>query len=269
MKMKKSSLVPVVLAVLALSSWAAHSAGNTAMEIMQRVDARNDGDNRTARLTMTLIDRNNRERRRSLETFFKYRGRDRLNLMFFLAPASVRNTGFLTYDYRSPEQDDDQWLYLPELRKTKRIASANKSQSFMGTDFSYVDMTRRVLEEWNYKLLGERDVRGKLAWLVEATPASEVVERRYGYAKSVLFVRQDIDMVVRAVHWLTEGQRLKYLDIKTLERINGIWTATELDMRTVRNKETLHRTVMRFEDVRYDQDLDEGLFSLRRLERGT
>ena len=267
--MKTSSFVFVVLAVLVLPPGVAHPAGNTAIEIMQRVDARNDGDNRTARLTMTLIDRNNRERNRSLETFFMYRGRDRLNLMFFLAPANVRNTGFLTYDYRSPERDDDQWLYLPELHKTKRIASANKSQSFMGTDFSYVDMTRRVLEEWNYKLLGEREVRGKKAWLVEATPASEIVERRYGYAKSVLFVRQDIDMVVRAVHWLTEGGRLKYLDIKTLERIDGIWTATELDMRTVRNKETLHRTVMRFEDVRYDQDLDEGLFSLRRLERGT
>ncbi len=267
--MKKSLLMPVVLAVLVLLPWAAHPVANTALEIMQRVDARDEGDNRTARLTMTLIDLNGRERSRSLETFFKYRGRDRLNLMFFLAPANVRNTGFLTYDYRTPEQDDDQWLYLPELHKTKRIASANKSQSFMGTDFSYVDMTRRVLEEWSYKLLGEREVRGKKAWLVEATPASKIVERRYGYSKSVLFVRQDIHMVVRAVHWLTEGGRLKYLDIKALERIDGIWTATELDMRTVRNKETLHRTVMRFEDVRYGQDLDEGLFSLRRLEKGT
>ncbi len=267
--MKKSLLTPVVLALLVLLPCAAHPAGNTALEIMQRVDARDEGDNRTARLTMTLIDRNGRERTRSLETFFKYRGQDRLNLMFFHAPANVRNTGFLTYDYRTPEQDDDQWLYLPELHKTKRIASANKSQSFMGTDFSYVDMTRRVLEEWNYKLLGEREVRGKMAWLVEATPASKIVERRYGYSKSVLFVRQDIHMVVRAVHWLSEGGRLKYLDIKALNRIDGIWTATELDMRTVRNKETLHRTVMRFEDVRYGQDLDEGLFSLRQLEKGT
>ncbi len=267
--MKKSHFTPVVLAVLILLPCAVHPAGNTALEIMQRVDARDEGDNRTARLTMTLIDRNGRERTRALETFFKYRGRDRLNLMFFLAPANVRNTGFLTYDYRTPEQDDDQWLYLPELHKTKRIASANKSQSFMGTDFSYVDMTRRVLEEWSYKLLGEREVRGKKAWLVEATPASRIVERRYGYSKSVLFVRQDIHMVVRAVHWLIEGGRLKYLDIKALERIDGIWTATELDMRTVRNKETLHRTVMRFEDVRYGQDLDESLFSLRRLEKGT
>ena len=259
-----------VLAVLAaMLPSGAYAEGPAALEIMQRVDARDDGDNRTARINMSLFDRNNRERKRSLETYMKDRGPDTLNLMFFLEPANVRNTGFLTVDFRSPGRDDDQWLYLPELHKTKRIASANKSQSFMGTDFSYADMTRRVLEEWNYKLLGEREVRGKMAWLIEATPVSRAVEKRYGYAKSVLFVRQDIDMVVRAVHWLTEGGRLKYLDVKSLQQIDGIWTATEIDMRTVRNKETLHRTVMRFEDVRYGQVLDENLFTLRRLERGT
>ena len=257
------------LVVLIVSlPWTVQSAEHTAQNIMQRVDARDDGDNRTATLTMTLIDRNGTQRIRSLKTFMKDRGQDTLNLMFFLAPANVRNTGFLTYDFRVPERDDDQWLYLPELHKTKRIASSNKSQSFMGTDFSYADMTRRVLEEWNYKLLGAREVHGEMAWLIEATPVSKTVEQRYGYAKSVLFVRQDIHMVVRAVHWLTEDGRLKYLDTKALERIDGIWIATELDMRMVQNKETQHRTVLRFEDVQYGQDLDEGLFSLRRLERG-
>ena len=254
--------------VFALSPIGGHAADFTAREIMERVDARDDGDNRIARISMTLIDQNGRKRNRSLETFTKDRGKDTLNLVFFVAPANVRNTGFLTYDYGTPERDDDQWLYLPELHKTKRIASASKSQSFMGTDFSYADMTKRVPEEWKYRLLGEREVRGKMAWLIEAIPASGKVERRYGYAKSVLFVRQDIDMVVRAAHWLTEGGKLKYLDIKKLERIDGVWTGTELDMRTVRNKETLHRTIMRYDNVHYNQDLKEDLFSLRRLEKG-
>ena len=248
--------------------WSGHSAELTALDIMKRVDERNDGDNRVARISMTLIDRKGQKRNRTLETFMKDKGPDTLNLIFFAAPANVRNTGFLTYDYATPESDDDQWLYLPELRKTKRIASSNKSQSFMGTDFSYADMTRRVLEEWTYRLLGEREVNGKKTWLIEAVPASGLVKRRYGYAKSVLFVRQDIDMVVRAAHWLTNGGKLKYLDIRKLEKIDGIWVATELDMKTVLNKESLHRTVMRFENVRYNQNLDEGLFSLRRLEIG-
>ena len=258
----------LAIAAAVTLAWAAPAAGLSALEIMQLVDARDDGDNRVARLSMTLIDRKGSARERSLETYMKDRGPDTLNLMFFLSPANVRDTGFLTYDYREPERDDDQWLYLPELHKSKRIASSDKSQSFMGTDFSYADMTRRVFEEWTYTLLGEREVRGEKAWLIEATPASKTVEQRYGYAKSVLLVRQDINMVVRAIHWLAEGSRLKYLDVKTLERIDGIWIATELDMRTVEDQETVHRTVMRFEDVRYGQDLVEDLFTLRRLEKG-
>ena len=264
--MRKYFLLLVL--VSAFLPWTGHAADITADEIMARVVDRNHGDNRIARISMTLIDRKGRKRSRSLETFMKDRGPDTLNLIFFTAPANVRNTGFLTYDYSTPDRDDDQWLFLPELHKTKRIASSSKSQSFMGTDFSYADMTRRIFEEWNYQLLGEREVNGKMAWLVEAVPSSRAVERRYGYAKSVLFIRQDAYMIARAVHWLTEGGKLKYLDVRRLEQIDGIWTATELDMRTVRNKETLHRTIMRFENVSYNQDLDEDLFTLRRLEKG-
>ncbi len=265
------TLAAILLAVLCLAASAPPAPAaedQAALEIMRRVDARDDGDDRTARLFMTLIDRNGQTRERALATFRKDRGPDTLNLMFFLSPANVRDTGFLTHDYRAPERDDDQWLYLPELRKTKRIASADRSQSFMGTDFSYADMTRRVLEEWEYRLLGEREAHGRPAWLIEATPASDAVERRYGYRKSVLFVRPDIDMVVRAVHWIADRERLKYLDMQDVERIDGIWTATRLEMRTVENKETLHRTEMRFEGVRYGQDLDDDLFTLRRLEAG-
>ncbi|MFV2035837.1 MAG: outer membrane lipoprotein-sorting protein, partial [Halocynthiibacter sp.] len=170
-------------------------------------------------------------------------------------------------DFRAANRDDDQWIYLPELFKTKRIATSDKSGSFMGSDFSYADMTRPVLSEWNYKLLGEKIVRGKKSWLIEATPASSAVRKRYGYDKSVLFVQQDNFMVVRAVHWL-RGGRLKYLDVKKMRRVNGIWVATEIEMRTVRNKQTEHRTILRIRDVKFGQSLDDGLFSIRRLEQG-
>ena len=68
--------------------------------------------------------------------------------MFFLSPADVKDTGFLTYDYDEEGRDDDQWLYLPALKKTKRIASGDKSGSFMGSDFTYADMTDRLIPYW-------------------------------------------------------------------------------------------------------------------------
>ena len=240
----------------------------TAREIMEKVDARDDGDNSTATLEMTLIDKRGDKRVRQVTTFTKDKGPDMQRIQFFLAPADVRGTGFLTYDYYSGERDDDQWLYLPELRKTKRIASSDKSGSFMGTDFSYADMTRRVLDEWTYKLLKEDEVRGEKVWLIEALPRDKAVRDRYGYDKSVLFVRQDIFMAVRAVHWVRDGGKLKYLDMKRLERIDGIWMGTELDMKTTKGGETLHRTVMRFSDVKFNQKLDDEMFTVRRLEKG-
>lgn len=264
-RMQTAFLLALAMAMQVSGSAAAEL---TAREIMERVDARDDGDNSISTLEMTLIDKGGDKRVRQVTVFTKDKGRDMQRMQFFLAPADVRGTGFLTYDFYSGEKDDDQWLYLPELRKTKRIASSDKSGSFMGTDFSYADMTRRVVDEWTYKLLKEDEVRGEKVWLIEATPRDETVRDRYGYEKSVVFVRQDIFMVVRAVHWVRDGGKLKYLDMKRVERIDGIWMGTELDMKTTKGGETLHRTVMRFSDVKFNQNLDDDLFTVRRLEKG-
>lgn len=240
----------------------------TARQIMEKVDARDDGDNMTADQEMILIDKNDHRRVRRMKFFSKDKGSDILKLMFFTTPADVRETGFLTYDYYAGDRDDDQWLYLPELRKVKRIASSDKSSAFMGSDFSYSDMTKRVLDEWRYRLLKEVEVRGNPCWLVEAVPVDKTIEDRYGYTKSVLFVRQDIFMVVRAVHWIAEGGKIKYLDNSKIEQIDGIWVASEIKVKTVRNRKTLHRTVFKRQNVRFGQDIDKSLFTTRRLEKG-
>jgi len=269
--MKMSKVGPRLLLVLVLALTLAGpvpAQALTARQIMDKVDARDDGDNMITTQEMILIDKRGHQRVRQIKSFSKDKGRDTLRIMFFLSPADVKNTGFLTYDYYSGDKDDDQWLYLPELKKTKRIASSDKSSAFMGSDFSYADMTRRVLDEWNYKLLKEGQVRGKKVWLIEASPVSKTVEDRYGYTKSVVFVRQDIFMVVRAVNWVKEGDKLKYFDMKKIEQIDGIWVGTELDMKTTKNRQTLHRTLLNFTEVKFNQDLDESMFSIRRLEKG-
>ncbi len=240
----------------------------TAREIMEKVDARDDGDNLTADVEMVLIDKKDNRRVRKMKVFNKDKGKDTWKLQFFISPADVKDTGFLTYDYYEGERDDDQWLYLPDLHKTKRIASSDKSSAFMGSDFSYADMTQRVLDEWIYKLLKESEVGGHKVWLIEALPASKEVENRYGFTKSVIFIRQDLFMGVRAVHWLKEGKKVKYQEMLGIEQIDGIWVSTESRMKTTKNKVTLHKTVMKWTDIKYNQSLDDALFSVRRLEKG-
>ena len=74
------------------------------------------------------------------------------------------DTGFLTYDYDDPVRDDDQWLYLPALKKTKRIATGDKSGSFMGSDFSYADLTSRELDRYDFRLMKQAEVNGVAVW---------------------------------------------------------------------------------------------------------
>lgn len=256
----------LLLAILAVP--VAHAAPPDARAIMQRVEDRDDGDNAIIDMEMVLVDRHQNQRSRKIRRYLKDQGEDRQILMFFIEPADVRDTAFLTYDYDDYARDDDQWLYLPALRKSKRIASSDKSGSFMGSDFSYADMTRRNLDAWDYRLLKEDEVRGSPVWVIEGVPRTAEEIDETGYTKSVVFVRKDNDVVVRAVHWVKEGDKLKYFDMPRLERIDGIWTPLEMTMTTRKGKATEHHTVLRFHDVRYRQSLDPGLFSVRRLEQG-
>jgi hypothetical protein len=240
----------------------------TGRQIMERVDARDDGDNGTQDLEMVLYDRGGNQRVRKLRAFGQDRGEDEYSLMFFLTPADVEDTGFLTYDYDAPERDDDQWLYLPALKKTKRIASSDKSGSFMGSDFSYADMTKRPLDDYEYTLMKEDAVDGVPVWQVQAVPKTEREKDETGYEKSVFFVRKDNDFVIRSVHWVKKGKRLKYFEATRVEQVDGIWIATEMQMTTKRGTETEHRTVLRSSNVRFNQALAPDLFTTRQLEKG-
>jgi len=239
-----------------------------ARRIMEKVDARDDGDDQVSDLNMVLIDKKGKKRVRKIRSFSKDKGEDTLRLMFFVEPADVEDTAFLTYDYDQSDRDDDQWIYLPALRKTKRIASSDKSNSFMGSDFSYADMTTRDLDAYDFTLLKEVKVGEADTWLIQSVPRTKKVIDEYGYTKSVLFVRKDNFMVVRGVHWVKQGNLLKYMDAKKLALIDGIWVATEIHMTTKKGKTTRHKTILKNENIKFNQDLKESFFTIRRMEKG-
>lgn len=240
----------------------------TGLEIAHKVHDRDEGDNLTSKMKMTLIDKNGKKRVRQLSTYAKDKGEDTLKLMFFLSPADVKNTGFLTYDYEDSSKDDDQWLYLPELKKTKRIASSDKSSSFMGSDFTYSDMTSRNVEDYTYKIMKEPVVKGHKTWQMQVTPKTQKTIDETGYTKSIVFVRQDNYVVVQALNYVRLGRKLKYMMVKGLEKIDGIWTATKIQMVTKKGKKTLHKTILDFSDIKYNQGLDESFFTTRTIEKG-
>jgi hypothetical protein len=240
----------------------------TGQEIAQKVHDRDEGDNYTANMKMILTDKNAKTRVRDLKTYTKYKGDDKLKLMFFLTPADVRNTAFLTYDYEDSDRDDDQWLYLPELKKVKRIASSDKSSSFMGSDFTYSDMTSRNVQDYTYKIMKEPVVGGHKTWQMLVTPKTDKTIDETGYTKSIMFIRQDNFVIVQALHYIKAGKKLKYMKITSLQEIDGIWTTKKMQMITKKGKKKLHKTIFEFSDIKYNQDLEESFFSTRTLERG-
>jgi len=242
-----------------------------AREIMEKVDARDDGDNQVSDMEMILIDKRGKERIRKIHTFSKDKGEDTHRLMFFLHPADVKDTAFLTFDYDDHDKDDDQWLYLPALRKTKRIASTDKSGSFMGSDLTYSDMTSRNLEDYDYAFYEkakEKDVRGVKTWVIWSIPRSKDIIEETGYEKSLIFVRQDNFVVIRALHWVRDGGYKKYMDVKKLDLIDGIWVATEMHITKKKGKHTAHKTILKLGNVKFNQGLEFDMFSARRMEKG-
>jgi len=240
----------------------------TAEEIAHKVHDRDDGDNSISKMKMTLIDKNGKKRVRNLKTFTKDKGIDKLKLMFFLTPADVKDTAFLTYDYDDSSKDDDQWLYLPELQKVKRIASSDKSSAFMGSDFTYSDMTSRNVEDYTYKIMKEPKVNGAKTWQLMVVPKTDKVVEETGYTKSIMFVRQDNFVIVQALHYIKLGKKLKYMKVTGLEEIEGIWTTTKMQMVTKKGKKTLHKTVFEFSNIKYNQNLEESFFTTRTIQKG-
>jgi len=238
-----------------------------ARAIMEKVDSRDDGQTLQQDMKMILIDKNGKKRSRSLKTFGKDFGEDKYQIMFFKSPADVRNTAFLTYDYDAAPKDDDQWLYLPALKKVKRIPSSDKSSSFMGSDFSYFDMTDRDLKDYDYKLIKDIKVRGHAAWMIEATPRNNKVIKESGYVKTIAIIRKDNYVLVRAINVLRNGKK-KYLDISKLHKENGIWLPDEMSMTTKKGKRVLHKTILKFDKIKLNKSINDNIFTTRRLEKG-
>ena len=245
----------------------------TGLEIMQKVDDRDDGSSITSTLQMILIDKHNKKRIRQMRTFSKdVNENTEHKSIFFLSPSDVKNTAFLTFDYSDDDKDDDQWMYLPALKKTKRIPASDKDSAFMGSDFSYADMTDNNLDDYHFKLLKESAIKRKNGknpvWVIQSLPKNQTIIDETGYIKSILYIRKDNYMLARAKFYLKKANRVKYMDVRKMKEIDGIWVAIQTTMTTKYGKQTLHKTLLNNSDIKINIAIDDDIFSIRKIEKG-
>ncbi|NOX36317.1 MAG: outer membrane lipoprotein-sorting protein [Calditrichaeota bacterium] len=253
-------LIGMGLIWLATASSAQELSGR---EIMEKALHKTTWKDMQADVTLILQNPRGEQRVRKIKMFSRKRTENESDmLMRFISPPDVRNTAFLIIEHA--DGDDERYLYLPALRRVKRIASSGKGGNFMSSDFSYYDIGRPKLNDWTYRRLPDEVVEGFDCYKIECLPASPEISRDTGYNKIIRWIRKDILVTVQS-HYFDRGNRLwKILTVPAVEEINGVWFQTDLVMQDV---QTNHRSEMKFENIKVNVNLPPRFFSVRYLQR--
>ena len=217
--------------------------------------------------TMTIIDSKGRERVREIAMVTKLfdNGDTEKRLLRFLSPADVKGTGLLVFDYE--KKDDDMWLFMPALRKTRRIVSTERAKSFMGSEFSYADMAPPILDEFTYTILSEKEVQGTLCWEIEMVPVDEDVADENGFSKRIAYIGKK-DFVIRgAVYYDLDGERhkeLSVLEIKEVDTVSHRYRPMHMVMVNTQND---RRSILKVNQIQFNPDVKDDYFTTRYLER--
>ena len=257
------ALLPA-LAMIAPDARSENAEVLTADEVVARVNGVSQGEQVTRRILFRTTDKRGRSRERETVSFRRYFGDERRLALFFTAPANIRDTAVLTWDYPATT-DDDQWLYLPALRKVRRIPAADRGDYFLGTDFSFEDMKldgQLSAEDYEYSLL--KSAREGYYHL-SATPRSEAIANELGYSRTEAIVDASNWIVVQADFWDEKGEHLKTLVAEEIAPVDGVLTRHRLRMT---NHKTGHSTELISSDVDYLTPIDDGVFTQQALKRG-
>jgi outer membrane lipoprotein-sorting protein len=232
----------------------------TGYAIIQKVKDRPDGNTMKSLLDMALINKKNQVRKRTLVSFAKKYDKDNKLLMRFQLPANVRGTAFLSWEYHTPDKDDSRWLYLPALKKTRRISGSSKHDFFMGSDFTYDDLGERHIDEDTHKFLRNDSLNDHFCWIVESTPK----DKNEIYSKMISWIDQEMLLAVKVEYYDKKSRLLKILYLSDIKSIDDIWTAHNLTMDNIQKK---HKTIFTLSDIQYNRDIKDNLFNVATLDK--
>ena len=217
------------------------------------------GNDMKARILMKLVDKGGQERIRDLTMLRKNyaEGGDQKYFMYFHKPADVKDTTFMVYKYIN--KDDDRWLFIPAINLVKRIAANDKYSSFVGSDFTYEDVSGRKPDEDNHTLLRKEQLNGKNCFVVESMPkgASE-------YTKRISWIDETNFLPLKEEFYDKQSELYRQFEAQETKDINGILTVTK---RVMKNIKTGHRTEVVFQDIEYNLGIQDDVFSERYLRR--
>lgn len=181
------------------------------------------------------------------------------SLTVFNSPKDVKGTAFLSFSH--PTSNDEQWLYLPALKRVKKISSRNKSGSFMGSEFSFEDLTSFEIEKYTYKYIKDETINGIDCWVIENYPK----DKYSGYKRRVVWIDKAEYRTQKTDFYDRKNTLLKTLTMSDFKQyLNKFWRASKLEMV---NHQSGKSTLLTWENYKFQQDLNEKDFNKNALKR--
>ncbi len=252
----------IALQLLSVSSAFCETAEEKGLQIATEADRRDDGfGDYTADMTMILRNKQGKESRRAIRTrTLEVPGDGDKSLSIFDTPRDVKGTAFLTFSHKTG--DDEQWLYLPALKRVKRINSRNKSGSFMGSEFAYEDIASQEVEKYTYKHIGEEEYRGQLCFVGESYP----VDKKYsGYTKRITWLDTNEYRLQKVEFYDRKNSLLKTLTVDGYQQYLGKYWRP--DTMTMVNHQTGKTTTLNWNNYSFQTGLTDKDFNSTSLKR--
>ena len=243
-----------------LAEEARFADGQTGYQIAKLSNERYMAHDEATELWMLLI--NNREEirtRRVLRLRKNFPGHKRV-ILKFISPEDIRDTGFLNEE-KPKEKYDTQFLYLPAVKKVRRISAANKEQRWVGSDFFYEDIQEIKLNDWNYQRLPNEDFDNHPCYVVEWSPKPDT-DTVYG--REVYWYRQEGFLPVRIDYYDKKGKLWKRVGAYDLRQNQNVWVAWHLIMEDFQDN---HKTEMLRRWIFFDTQLPDDYFTTRTIEK--
>ena len=239
----------------------------TALDIVNRSEEAIRVQGVQAVSVLRIIDEKGRERVRKIKQVTKLydNGETEKKLIRFIEPADIKGTGLLTFDYRS--KDDDLWVYVPTLRKVRRIVSSEKSKSFFGSEFTYADMSPPSPNDFDFKLLGEEKVGDVLCYKVEWKPKNDDVAEENGFSRRITFSGKDDFVVRKSVYYDLDGELYKELIVNEIKELDTKNHKFRFMNSEAINKQNGRRSTFVNETIEFKPDVDDKYFTTQYLER--
>lgn len=237
----------------------------TGLEIMKKQEKKQHADYEMMLQDVTLEDlkTNTKEKRKLRRHSMDLGPGKKKTLTTFLAPNDIKGTALL--NWKNEGRSDDQWLFLPALRKTQRIASSGKRKYFMGTDFTYSDLEGENLSNWNYNCISSEKCGKKKCYKIEAIPKSSSLISETGYSKREIWVRKKIYATVKVNYYDKKGKLLKTLKNSKFKKYKKkLWRAKKAVMTRV----GFHKTEMKITDLELNKKIEDMTFTERFMTKG-